>query len=247
MNEVMKTKKGREDSAAPQVLEIEKALIGGDLSGLPPEQRVLVYKKVCDSLGLNHLTSPFAYIRGKDGKLKLYALKDCTEQLRKIHRVSITSLDVVNTNGVYTVRATGADGNGRIDSSLGAVSCANLKGEDLANAMMKAETKAKRRLTLSICGLGMLDESELDGMRGSRVVSVEEAHTQTQITGELVGEPEKESPPPQKPAERYFRFKILADEQRDYLQAVGEYREDIRAWVFPGNLPENFYKKIEAK
>ena len=28
--------------------------------------------------------------------------------------------------------------------------------------MMKAETKAKRRVTLSICGLGMLDETEVE-------------------------------------------------------------------------------------
>jgi hypothetical protein len=30
---------------------------------------------------------------------------------------------------------------------------------------MKAETKAKRRVTLAICGLSVLDESELDGAR----------------------------------------------------------------------------------
>ena len=29
--------------------------------------------------------------------------------------------------------------------------------------MMKAETKAKRRLTLSLCGLGLLDETEVEG------------------------------------------------------------------------------------
>ena len=38
----------------------------------------------------------------------------------------------------------------------------NLKGEALANAMMKAETKAKRRATLSICGLALLDELEVE-------------------------------------------------------------------------------------
>ena len=32
----------------------------------------------------------------------------------------------------------------------------------LANAIMKTETKAKRRATLSICGLGFLDESEIE-------------------------------------------------------------------------------------
>ena len=36
-----------------------------------------------------------------------------------------------------------------------------LKGEVRANAILKAVTKAKRRATLSICGLGWLDESEV--------------------------------------------------------------------------------------
>ncbi|EOV0478051.1 hypothetical protein ACOIM4_001927, partial [Campylobacter coli] len=44
----------------------------------------------------------------------------------------------------------------------GALNIKNLGGDNLANAIMKAITKAKRRVTLSICGLGMLDESELD-------------------------------------------------------------------------------------
>jgi hypothetical protein len=33
--------------------------------------------------------------------------------------------------------------------------------------MMKAVTKAKRRVTLSICGLGMLDETEVDSVPGA--------------------------------------------------------------------------------
>jgi len=37
-------------------------------------------------------------------------------------------------------------------------------GEARANLMMKAETKAKRRVTLSICGLGMLDETEVESL-----------------------------------------------------------------------------------
>jgi hypothetical protein len=45
-----------------------------------------------------------------------------------------------------------------------AVPIAGLRGEARANAMMKAETKAKRRATLAICGLGMLDESEMSGL-----------------------------------------------------------------------------------
>jgi len=41
-------------------------------------------------------------------------------------------------------------------------------GEALANALMKASTKAKRRLTLSLCGLGFLDETEVGTIPGAR-------------------------------------------------------------------------------
>jgi hypothetical protein len=50
-------------------------------------------------------------------------------------------------------------------------SVTTISGEALANAIMKAETKAKRRVTLSLCGLGMTDESELDGIPNAQVVS----------------------------------------------------------------------------
>lgn len=53
---------------------------------------------------------------------------------------------------------------GRCDESIGAVSIAGLQGEALANAVMKAETKSKRRVTLSICGLAFLDETEVDSI-----------------------------------------------------------------------------------
>jgi hypothetical protein len=48
-------------------------------------------------------------------------------------------------------------------------------GESRANALMKGTTKAKRRVTLSICGLGgMPDESELDGMPGAKTFDAED-------------------------------------------------------------------------
>jgi len=44
---------------------------------------------------------------------------------------------------------------------MGFAKIAGLKGDMLGNAMLKAVTKAKRRATLSMCGLGMLDEEEI--------------------------------------------------------------------------------------
>lgn len=151
---------------------IERVLVDGDLSPLNPQQRVVYYNRVCESLGLNPLTKPFAYLR-LNGKLVLYALKDCTEQLRKRDKVSIVRLEQSPVEGVYVVTAYARNAEGREDTDIGAVSIEGLKGEARANAMMKAITKAKRRATLSICGLGMLDETEIDSIPDARPVHVD--------------------------------------------------------------------------
>ena len=141
---------------------MERVLIGQDLSRLNPAERLTYYKNVCDSLGLNPLTRPFAYIT-LNSKLTLYALKDCTEQLRNRDQVSVKIVSRENSDGVYVVVAQASTPAGRCDESIGAVAIENLRGEAKANAIMKAETKAKRRATLSICGLGVLDEEEITG------------------------------------------------------------------------------------
>jgi len=140
---------------------LEKVLIQGDLSPLSESDRIVYYSRVCKSLGLNPLTQPFAYIR-LQGKLKLYALREATEQLRQLHSVSvkIVSRELVDDIYVVTARATLPDG--RCDESIGAVFLGQSQGELRANLLMKAESKAKRRVTLSICGLAMLDELEVE-------------------------------------------------------------------------------------
>jgi hypothetical protein len=151
----------------PDADAIERVLVTGDLAALTPAQRVEYYSRVCTSLGLNPLTKPFAYIV-LNGKLTLYALRDCADQLRKIHGVSIDLADAVMHGDVFVVKAKATDRTGRTDASNGAVSIKGLAGEALANALMKAETKAKRRVTLSICGLGMLDETEVETVADRR-------------------------------------------------------------------------------
>jgi hypothetical protein len=145
---------------ATELAKIEQVLVGGDLAPLSEGERVNYYKAVCDSLGLNPLTKPFDYIR-LNGKLVLYAKRDATDQLRKTNGVSVRVTARETIDGVYVVTAQATDRTGRVDESTGAVPIKGLGGEALANAFMKAETKAKRRVTLSICGLGLLDETEV--------------------------------------------------------------------------------------
>jgi hypothetical protein len=146
-------------SLQPEV--VEKVVIGGDLAGLNAAQRAEYYAAVCRSLGLNPLTKPFEYLT-LNGKLRLYALRDCADQLRRLHGISIYIANRERMSDIYVVTARAKDRQGREDESTGAVTVGNLKGDALANALMKAETKAKRRVTLSIAGLGWLDETELE-------------------------------------------------------------------------------------
>src|ERR687896_2246987 len=140
---------------------VERMVIGGDLSELNAAQRAEYYAAVCHSLGLNPRTKPFAYLT-LHGQLRLYALRDCAEQLRRLHGISIYITNRERMHDVYVVTARAKDRHGREDECTGAVPLGNLRGDALANALMKAETKAKRRVTLSIAGLGWLDETELD-------------------------------------------------------------------------------------
>jgi hypothetical protein len=158
---------------------MERVMVSGDLSGLTPSQRSEYYMRVCQSVGLNPYTKPFAYIK-LNGKLTLYALKDCTDQLRQIHKISIELVDRKLTDGFLSVHARATDKDGRKDEDYGVIPVSGtLSGEAGANLIMKCVTKAKRRVTLSICGLAILDETEVSSIAGAEIVDIEGRHVAT--------------------------------------------------------------------
>lgn len=164
---------------------LENVLVSGDLSKLNPAQRLDYYRQVCQSMGLNPLTKPFDYIQ-LNGKLTLYAKKDATDQLRKIHGVNIDDINTNDDGDWFIVTVKGSDNRGRRDVEIGAVAKNDMRG-NYGNALMKAVTKAKRRLTLSLCGLGWLDETEVETIQDARPVVVDS-------TGEIVDQPKVEKP-----------------------------------------------------
>lgn len=162
----------QKDSLLASVGDISRVLVMGDLSKLNDTQRAQYYAKLCESLGLNPLTQPFEFIAFR-GKLTLYARKCCTDQLRQIYKISIENPIIEQRDGFITVTVSARDANGRTDCDIGTVSTKDMGG-DYANCIMKAITKAKRRVTLSICGLGMLDESELDTIPDAKPMGIPE-------------------------------------------------------------------------
>lgn len=142
-------------------------VLSGDMSKLTPEQKVQHYVRVCESVGLNPATQPFEYLR-LQGKEVLYAKRGAADQLRQIHGVSVSVVSKTIEDGLFMVEVMATDKTGRTDADIAAVPIAGLRGEAKANAIAKAITKAKRRVTLSICGLGFSDESEIEAIPGAQ-------------------------------------------------------------------------------
>ena len=149
-------------------------ILQGDLSKLSANDKVRYYNGFCERMGLDPFTKPFDILR-LNGKEVLYCTRSGTQQLNKLHKVShlITSRDTNQEAGVYIVTSKASLPDGRCTESIGAVNIAGLKGEMYANAIMKAETKAKRRATLDLLGLGVLDESEAETIPNATTVALQ--------------------------------------------------------------------------
>lgn len=140
---------------------VNSLVLTGDMSKLSPTQQTQYYTAVCKSVGINPITQPFAIINFQ-GKKILYATKGCSQQLADTRSISTEVKDRKTVDSVYIVSIRATMKDGRYTDEDGIVSVSGLKGVELANAMMKAVTKAKRRAVLALCGLGMPDETEIE-------------------------------------------------------------------------------------
>jgi hypothetical protein len=218
---------------------IESLVLRGDLSGLTPAQRASHYRRVCDSLGLNPDSQPLTYLK-LNGKEILYASRGATDQLAAIHRVNRKIIDgpkVIDLGGqkiVFCV-AEASHPNGRTETAI-----ATIQMSDPANVLMKAETKAKRRATLSILGLGMLDEMEVESIPAEVKQPGGSVDLSLAPLGIEVQRPTLPAPSSW-PAD-LAACTTLADVRAAYAASVtpdtsSAMRDDVRAWLAERGIP----------
>lgn len=156
----------------PKILE--SLVLDGDLAKLSAGQRVAFYNYRCNQAGLDPAAQPFSLLR-LNNKLVLYANASACQQLCGIHKLSTAITSRESVEGIYMVTARVASPDGRFSENTGAVPIERLKGESLANAMLKATTKAIRRTVLAHLGLGMMDETEVATIPGAVTTPLEGA------------------------------------------------------------------------
>ena len=208
--------------------ELEKVILNADLSSLTGEQRVNYYMQVCNQYGLDAFTRPFEYIK-LNNKLTLYATKACAAALIELKSIStrIVSQEQFQDVFVVTCEATRKDENGntQVAQDIGVVPIANLKGDQLGNAMMKAATKAKRRTVLNMAGLGQTDETEIQSIANTSSAPV------VRVEVDALGEIAEEQVIPPEVSQVAKRVQaptpnVDADDQDWRLQTCEEHRID---------------------
>ena len=153
--------------------------------------------------------------------------------MRKINGISIEVISRVHDGDLFTVHVRAKDRDGRTDEDFGVVAFRGGATEIAANSVMKAVTKAKRRVTLSISGLGFLDETEIPTKREQALLVEDEP---SYVPSDVV-EPHQLSVP-QLPNNAGPNWRAFGTELTAILRAC-ETKAEMFAWLEKNRTPLN--------
>lgn len=201
---------------------------GKDTRALSHEERVATLAALSKALGLNPLTNPVRFLPMQGGEV-LYVTRQATDQIAarlRLNRETVVGPEVrevgTNIRMVFCqVRVTAPDGRSEMAT-------ATLPLKDPCNDLMKCETKAKRRATLSLAGLGLLTEEETETIPGARREEPARAAGAPLTTREGIAALGIEQPAPQLPA--VVTTDLVADLEA-HVCRCGTVRELADLWI----------------
>lgn len=134
-----------------------------DSRSLTPEDRAAYVAEICRALKLNPLTRPVQFL-ALQGREVLYLTRGATDQLAARHGLNRETLEGPDFRMMENVKVAFCKVKATLPSGRYEVATATLKMASPADDLMKVETKAKRRATLSILGIGLLSEEEAESI-----------------------------------------------------------------------------------
>ena len=157
-----------------------------------------------------------SYLDEDEGPRRLvpYAKRGATEIVRNNRGISVTTLTHEMVGGSIVYTATGKDKDGRQEISSGSKYIHGLLGKELDDAIMTAQTRACRRMTLQFVGAGVLDESEVNPALRVKITQTAEAPVQPTVAP--ANEPGKDITVQPSPVaeETPEQFKVRMDKMR---------------------------------
>lgn len=166
----------------------------GDLSFLPDYEKEKVLLKMCDHYSLDAVLRPFILIK-LNGKEIWYATKAATDQVAAKFNLTREVVEIKENleRGIIECKVKiSQENSNRTETCIAAVSIIEfgrdpsgkvearpMRGEAYANALMKVETKAKRRATLGWLGIADMQDNDDDVVDAGRVNSTHQLQSQS--------------------------------------------------------------------
>jgi hypothetical protein len=158
-----------------QAKDIADFLITGNLASFSKEKQIELMVNICKEVGVSPILRPLQLINFQ-GKSIWYLSASGAEAIAAKLGIIIETLEEkeLTDKCVAMIRVKGTLPNGRTDTATAYLSIGSanlkgevttLKGEAYANAMMKLESKARRRLIVRLAGLKdeyVPEESEIE-------------------------------------------------------------------------------------
>lgn len=155
-----------EDERGAQLLH--RYMTTGDMTGMTPDEELMVMNEMCLRLGLDRNALPFAVMSTKasntvPSRRILYPKKECAEQLRTKRKMSFSKPDFevesilqenVHKGWNLTCYAHARTPDGTEDVDIGCVFVTY--PNQIADGKKRALSQAKRRVTFSMGGLGAI-------------------------------------------------------------------------------------------
>ena len=133
---------------------IARAMMRGDLRGLSKDGIAGVVAELARRMGVDPALAPIDVIQTREGKLVPYINARGAAELRKRHGLEVVGMEVIKDRpGLVVMRATVRDPEGRTDMGVGACAYPEDRPREEEKAWMVAETRAKRRATMSAVGI----------------------------------------------------------------------------------------------
>jgi hypothetical protein len=152
----------------PQENKISRATLRAltlhkDLSKLTEDQQLQYVMNIYKALDIAPIFNVFSLIK-LQGKMVLYADKDCASLLAKKHRITtqLVERDMDKETGLYRVTMRASDAAGRFAIDDGILWVGDAKGQRLADSMMKCMSKARRRSIFSLLGLSAVTDDDIE-------------------------------------------------------------------------------------
>ncbi len=153
-----------------------------DWTNVSEKDRIRAVVAMCKVLNISPALNPFYFInlpeQGKTpARTILYPGSESTALIAKGNNISlqITNKWLDKESNIYFVEGYGIDGAGRKIENIAATYMAGyngvLTGQHRANAMMKTVTKFQRRTVLSMVGLSIPDDDEIERLHEARVIN----------------------------------------------------------------------------